>query len=168
MRNMMSQERNSNSPKGGLIVKRSYRWLAIGLAALAVSAFALTGCKGKEEPVDPFVNPGTTENPNWVVTVENDMTASMTAIVKVSFAQSEGTLAAFMGEDCCGIAEYNADLGLYWLYISPANANAKVVLRFYSPELKRVFDATETFSFRNDAILGSITDPYTPEWTVAD
>ena len=35
----------SNSPKGGLTVKRSYRWLAIGLIALAVSALALPGCK---------------------------------------------------------------------------------------------------------------------------
>ena len=72
-----------------------------------------------------------------------------------------------MGNDCCGVAEYKADYGLYWLYISPAaDANANVQLRFYSPELKRIFDATSTFPFRNDTQLGSITEPYTPEWAV--
>lgn len=137
--------------------------------ALLCSVFCiLTGCKGKEEPVNPFVNPGTTENPNWV-TGENNMTASMTAIVKVSFAQNEGTLAAFMGDKCCGIATYKADYGLYWLYISPATeAGGDVQLRFYSPDLKRIFVAKEVFPFHNDTQLGSITEPYTPEWTVAE
>ena len=96
------------------------------------------------------------------------MTASMTAIVKVSFAQNEGTLAAFIGEDCCGIAEYKADYGLYWLYLSPAaETGGDVQLRFYSPDLKRIFDAASTFPFSNDTQLGSIAEPYTPEWTVA-
>ena len=128
---------------------------------------ALVGCKDKEQPVNPFVDPGTTENPNWVVSGDNNMSSSMTAIVKVSFAKSEGILAAFIGNDCCGLANYNTDLGLYWLYISPATeAGGNVQLRFYSPELKRIFDATTTFSFSNDTQLGSITEPYTPEWKV--
>ena len=135
-------------------------WL---IAALLV---VLAGCKGKEQPVDPYVDPGTTENPNWVITVENDMTASMTAIVKVSFAQNEGVLAAFIGNDCCGIGEYID--GLYWLYISPASeGGGNVQLRFYSPDLKRIFEAKETFSFVNDAQKGTVSEPYTPEWTEA-
>ena len=127
------------------------------------------GCKDRNVPVNPYVTPGNTENPGWVINVENNMTASMTAIVKVSFAQNEGTLAAFIGEDCCGIAEYKADYGLYWLYISPAaETGGDVQLRFYSPDLKRIFDAASTFPFSNDTQLGSIAEPYTPEWTVAN
>ena len=159
MKNMMLQVRNFSK------------------IALCVALLLVAGCKGKDEPVeptpeqpqteDPFVTPGNTEDPHWVRTVENDMSSSMTAIVKVSFAAQPGTLAAFMGNDCCGVAEYKADYGLYWLYISPAaDANANVQLRFYSPELKRIFDATSTFPFRNDTQLGSITEPYTPEWAV--
>ena len=151
---MMLQERNSD------------RWLAIGLTTL-VLFFA--GCKEEEPLVDPYVTPRTTENPNWVITGDNDMTVSMTAIVKVSFAKEEGTLTAFIGNDCCGIANYNADLGLYWLYISPVTEQGNdVQLRFYSMEQKRIFDATSTFPFRNDTQQGSVANPYTPSWTVVD
>lgn len=127
------------------------------------------GCKDKEQPVNPFVDPGTIENPDWVLAVDTtDLTVSMTAVVKVSFAQSEGSLAAFMGNDCCGIADYNADLGLYWLYISPATEQGgNVQLRFYSPDLKRIFGATSTFPFCNDTQLGTVAEPYTPEWEVS-
>ena len=150
--------------------------------ALCAALLLVAGCKGKEEPADPtpvtpstedpFVTPGNTEDPHWLLTVENDMSSSMTAIVKVSFAKSAGTLAAFMGGECCGVAEYKAEYGLYWLYISPVSSDLlpttnDVQLRFYSPELKRIFDATSVFPFRNDTQLGSITEPYTPEWAVA-
>lgn len=169
MRNMISQVKNfnkSNSSKSGLTVKRSVRLLAV--AGLTVLCTVLFGCKDKNnEPEDPTV-PGTTENPHWAVTVDNDMTSSMTAIVKVSFAKSEGSLAAFIGNDCCAIATYNADLKLYWLYISPASEQGgNVQLRFYSPDEKRIFDATSTFPFRNDTQLGTVARPHTPSWTVA-
>ena len=127
------------------------------------------GCKDKNVPVNPYVTPGNTENPGWVINVENNMTASMTAVVEVSFAQTEGILAAFIGDQCCGIAEYLADYGLYWLYLSPATEEGgDVQLRFYSPELKRIYDATETFPFLNDTQLGSVAAPYKPEWNVAE
>lgn len=150
--------------------------------ALCAALLLVAGCKSKNEPVeptpdtpsteDPFVTPGNTDDPHWVVTVENDMSSSMTAIIKVAFADQPGTLAAFIGHECCGVAEYHAEYGLYWLYISPVSPDLlpttnDVQLRFYSPELKRIFDATSVFPFRNDDQLGSITEPYTPEWTAA-
>ena len=152
-----------------LRVKNSNLLRALSVCVLCSVFCTLTGCKGKDQPVDPYVTPGDTPNPNWVLTVDTtDLTASMTAIVKVSFAKSEGTLAAFMGKDCCGIGQFNADLGLYWLYISPATeGDGNVQLRFYSSELKRIFDAKATFPFRNDTNLGTVAAPYTPEWTVA-
>ena len=128
---------------------------------------SLTGCQNQEQPVNPYITPGTTENPNWVLTVENDMSASMTAIAKVSFTEKQGTLAAFMGDACCGVADYID--GLYWLYITPATeAGGEVQLKFYSPDLKRIFVAKETFTFRNDAQLGSVSEPYMPEWKVTE
>ena len=150
MRNMMSQVRNCKI-----------------LVLCSFILVALVGCKDKGQPVNPYVDPGTTENPNWTLSGDNDLSASMTAIVKVSFTQSAGTLAAFIGNDCCGLANFNAELGLYWLYISPATeAGGNVQLRFYSPDLKRIFVATSTFPFSNDAQLGSVSNPHTPDWNV--
>lgn len=136
---------------------RNWSKLSIILAVLLLAA----GCKNS----DPFVDPGDTPDPHWEVTIENDMTASMTGVVRVSFASNEGTLAAFMGEECCGVADYID--GLYHLYLSPANETTDVQLRFYSPDLKRIFVATSTFPFRNDIQLGTVANPHTLSWTVA-
>ncbi|MBR4500179.1 MAG: hypothetical protein IKP11_06545, partial [Paludibacteraceae bacterium] len=133
---------------------------AILLAVLLIGA----GCENS----DPVVNPGDTPNPNWELTVENDLMSSMTAIVKVSFAEKEGILAAFIGDDCCGVASSeNYIEGRYHLYISPSEQGDDVQLKFYSPDLKRIFVAKRTFKYTNDDRLGTVDAPYTPEWTVA-
>ena len=143
--------------------------MAKGYWLMMLCMVLFAGCKDEK---DPFTTPGSVENPNWVVNVDNDMTSSMTAVVRVSFAQQEGTLAAFMGDACCGVAEYNAELGLYWLYISSANDQQPMTndiqLRFYSPALKRIFLAEETFPFQVDSHLGTLSQPYTPTWKVAE
>ncbi len=156
MRNMMSQVRNSNWPKAGLT--------ALAVSLLTVLTVFLTGCENS----DPFVNPGDTPNPNWALTVENDMTSSMTAVVRVSFAKSEGILAAFIGSDCCGVTSSESYIeGHYNLFISPSAQGEDIQLKFYSPDLKRIFVAKQTFKYLNDGRLGSPSAPYTPEWTVA-
>jgi hypothetical protein len=161
MKNMMSLVRNSNSSKSGLTAKRPNRWLAIGLTAIAVF---LAGCKDNS---DPFVTPGTTDDPHWEATVENNLSASMTLIVKVSFTEQEGTLAAFMDDVCCEVG--TCIDGLYHLYITPAADNGEdIQLRFYSPELKRVFVTTENIPFRNNDHLGTIAAPCTPAWKVME
>ena len=133
---------------------------AIILAVLLIGA----GC----EKADPVVNPGDTPNPNWEITVENDLMSSMTVIVKVSFAEKEGILAAFIGDDCCGVtSSENYIDGRYNLYISPSEQGEDVQLKFYSPDLKRIFVAKYTFKYVNNDHLGSPSNPYTPEWTVA-
>lgn len=133
---------------------------AILLAVLLIGA----GCENS----DPVVNPGDTPNPNWVLTVENDLMSSMTVIVKVSFAEKEGILAAFIGDDCCGVtSSENYIDGRYNLFISPSEQGEDVQLKFYSPDLKRIFVAKNTFKYVNNDHLGSPSNPYTPEWTVA-
>lgn len=158
----MLQVKNSNSPKGVLT--------ALAVSLLTVLTVFYAGCKDKNaEPVDPYTTPGNVENPNWQVTVENNLTSSMTFIVRVSFTDQPGTLAAFMGSDCGGVAECDTETGLYLLYISPATEQGgDVRLRFYSPLHKRIFEATETFPYRNDDTSTSVAEPYTPSWTVAN
>lgn len=154
MKNMMSLvKRWSKSP----IFNFQF---AILLAVLLIGA----GCENS----DPVVNPGDTPNPNWVLTVENDLMSSMTVIVKVSFAEKEGILAAFIGDDCCGVtSSENYIDGRYNLFISPSEQGEDVQLKFYSPDLKRIFVAKNTFKYVNNDHLGSPSNPYTPEWTVA-
>ena len=126
---------------------------------------ALSGCKDKNGVLNPYVTPGNVEDPGWVANSGN-MTVSMTAVIKVSFAKTEGSLAAFMGGKCCGVGVYNN--GLYWLYISPdTETDGDVQLRFYSPELKRIFVAEEAIPFHNDTQLGTVSNPFTPYWIVA-
>ena len=171
MKNIASLVLNYSTLLGGgrssRVNGRTLRVKNFSKIALCAVLLLAAGCKGKEQPIDPYVDPGTTENPQWKITVDTtDMTSSMTAIIQVSFAKSEGTLAAFTGNECCGIGEYMN--GLYWLYISPASEQGgNVQLKFYSPDLKRIFVAKETFSFVNDAHLGSVNVPYTPTWDVA-
>ena len=149
-----------------MLQAKNYKLRAISRWLMMFLLVVLAGC-GKQEQ-DPFVDPSDAENPNWAVTVENDMSTSMTAIVKVSFAQGEGSLAAFIGEECCGIGQYKSEYGLYWLYMSPASEGATdIELRFYSPELKRIFVAEELIPFHNDTQLGSVAAPYTPSWKAA-
>ena len=154
MRNMMSLVKRWNKSP---IFNFQF---AIILAVLLIGA----GC----ENTDPFVDPGNTPNPEWTLTVENDPASSMTAVVKVSFTDQEGILAAFIGDDCCGVtSSENFVDGLYYLYISPSEKGDKVQLKFYSPDLKRIFTSTETFLFVNESNLGNVAEPYTPNWTVA-
>lgn len=142
---------------------RNYRLMAKGYWLMALCSFLLIGC----ENADPFVNPGKVENPNWEETVENNISSSMTVIVKVSFTEQEGVLAVFMGDVCCEVGTYID--GLYHLYITPATEEGgEVQIRFYSPELKRVFVAKEPLIYHNNDHIGTISAPYTPEWQVAD
>ena len=146
-------------------MKKNSLFVALSVCILCSVFCTLTGC---ENP-DPYVNPGVTPNPNWVITVENDMTSSMTAVVKVSFAQSEGILAAFIGSDCCGVTTpENYNEGRYNLYISPSAQGEDIQLKFYSPDLKRIFVAKQTFKYINNDRLGSPDSPYTPDWKVME
>lgn len=139
------------------------------------------GCK-KNNSDEPELEPiaGNVETPSWTSPETYDMTASMTAIVKVdlsaNYAQQvtkegwqtgEGDLlAAFSGETCLGVDTLNADrTDLFFLYIAGVNEEMTedIQLRYYSKQLKNIFKAKELIPFSNDAQLGSASIPYMPE-----
>lgn len=128
------------------------------MACCALMAVVFTGCKQE----DPFKDQGDVPDPHWTVPAENDMTASMTAVVRVTIGESAGTLAAFMDDACCGVADCVE--GLYFLYICPTAPEGQITLRFYSPDLKRIFVTRDCFAFSNDENIGSVSAPFTCKW----
>lgn len=159
------------------------------IASCAVLLMA-AGCKDKNTPeAESLV--GSVATPSWQAPESYDMTSSMTAIVKIDFTQSfsaeqlaavkdkmtdgqivhEGDLlAAFSGENCLGVDTIHADqAGLFFLYMTGSSEEnpANVQLRYYSTQLSNIFAANESFAFSNDGHLGSVSEPYTPAWSIA-
>ena len=123
------------------------------------------GCKPKEEPVDPQkALYGDVARPTWTVSDDYDYTSSMTAVISMDslVTSSEDVLAAFIDDECRGIATY--DSGLFYLYI--AGPGETVTLRYWSAQYTNLF-AAESISFVNDAQLGSTAEPYKPDFVVA-
>lgn len=64
---------------------------------------------------------------------------------------------------------YSENELIQWANLGAAtDAGWDVQLKFYSPSLKRIFNASTTFAFSNDTQLGSIAEPYTPSWNAAN
>ena len=130
-------------------------------------------CKPKEEPVDPQkALYGNVARPTWTVSEGYDYSSSMTAVITIetlngqilndSIVNKDDLLAAFIGEECRGIATY--DSGLFYLYV--AGPGETVTLQFWSAHYKNLF-AAEPIPFVNDTQLGSTAEPYKPNWVVA-
>ena len=128
------------------------------MACCALMAVVFYSCQQE----DPFKDQGNVPDPQWTASAVNDMMASMTAVVRVTIGENAGTLAAFMDGACCGVAD-NVE-GLYFLYICPTAAEGPVTLRFYSPDLKRIFISRDCFAFSNDENIGSVSEPFTCKW----
>ena len=141
------------------------QFLPLATCALLLLA---AGCKPKEEP-KPNPEPvqsltADVARPEWVALEDYDYTSSMTAVISMDslVTSSEDVLAAFIGDECRGIATY--DSGLFYLYI--AGPGESVTLRYWSAHYKNLF-AAEPIPFVNDTQLGSTAEPYKPNWVVA-
>ena len=145
------------------------------LITCALMLFA-AGCKDK--PKEPESIIGTTERPAWTNPDDYDMSSSMTAIVKVDMTttytaeqlaaanyklEANDLVAAFSGDKCLGVAE-QVD-GLFFLYITAPEDGGNVTLKHYSSVLKNLYTA-QPVAFRNDQQLGTVSEPYSPAWTV--
>ena len=152
MKNMMSLVRNCK------------------LLLLSILLLSVAGCKkGVNEPQTIH---GNQPRPSWVVTDESNLQSSMTAIIKVTtlngqaiedtMVGADDLLAAFIGENCVGIAEYKD--GLFYLYLSAEEGN--VTLRYYSAYYTNLFEVKDAFVYRNNASIGTVSEPYCPQWVV--
>ena len=152
------------------------RLLSIALCTLLLMA---AGCKDPGKQNEPESIIGTTAKPAWTAPADYDMTSSMTAVVKVDLSAvytveqlsaagykltGEDLVAAFAGDECLGVATPKD--GLFYLYIcSPANGQ-EVTLKYYSSVLKNVLSAAP-IAFTDGSHLGSIAEPYTPQFAPA-
>lgn len=145
--------------------------------------FALcVSCKnGQNAPDDPAeYEPiaGNLPKPEWTAVADYDMTSSMVAIVKVEKLNGqavydkiaddkEALLAAFAGEECLGVAQPDSVTGYFFLYICAPTQAETIQLHYYSAVYKNIFIDQDGFSFVNDALKGSVKDPYIPSlWAV--
>ena len=148
-----------------------HQFLPLATCALLLLA---AGCKPKEEPVDPQkALYGNVARPEWVAPEDYDYTSSMTAVIRVDLKEQypdaakdfelkdDDLLAAFIGDECRGIATY--DSGLFYLYI--AGPGETVTLRYWSAQYTNLF-AAEPISFVNDVQLGSTAQPFVPTFVV--
>jgi len=152
MKNMMSLVRNCK------------------LLLLSILLLSVAGCKkGVNEPQTIH---GNQPRPSWVVTDESNLQSSVTATIKVTtlngqaiddtMVGADDLLAAFIGEECVGIAEYKD--GLFYLYLSAEEGI--VTLRYYSAYYTNLFEVKDAFVYRNNASIGTVSEPYCPQWVV--
>ena len=152
MKNMMSLVRNCN------------------LLLLSILLLSVAGCK--KDVNEPQTIHGNQPRPSWVVTDESNLQSSVTATIKVTtlngqaiddtMVGADDLLAAFIGENCVGIAEYKD--GLFYLYLSAEEGT--VTLRYYSAYYTNLFEVKDAFVYRNNASIGTVSEPYCPQWVV--
>ncbi len=152
--------------------------LTIVLCALLL---LVAGCK-KEESKDIQSLKGNAARPTWVAPSEYDYTSSMTAVIRVNLKEQYPTaaadfvvsdndlLAAFVGEECVGVAE-PLD-GLFYLYMAGPKLESEigllVSLRYWSAQYTNLFEAANAFVFVNDGNQGTVAAPFVPALVVKE
>ena len=153
---------------------------------LLAAALCFASCDDKNKPTptptEQDLN-GNAARPTWTAAENPDMTASMTAVIAVqqlngvaipdSCVGGNDVLAAFSGETCLGIAQYNEEAHLFFLYIAGPTTNDQgqtthVTLRYWSAHYTNLFELKDAFRFANDTQLGSPAEPYIPAFVKAE
>ena len=153
-------------------MKKSFIFSLGALSIIMLALFA--GCKDKKQPQTLF---GNLDKPVWIAPEGNNMTSSMTALVKVDLLAQNPDLAAdfvldvndllgaFAGEQCIGVAPLED--GFFFVYINePEAEDSSVTLRYYSAHYRNIFEAKNAFPYRNDDHLGTVAEPFVPAFVL--
>jgi hypothetical protein len=123
---------------------------------LIVTLFFAVSCK-KEESYRTF------ERPDWQTTLDGysvSMTCVMTLDEKIiGYADSTDILAAFIGNECRGIAEYTKEKFFLNIVGSPEE-NALITFKYYSAKNKYLYQEEGLHSFVVNGVLGVSDEPY--------
>ena len=153
-------------------MKKSFIFSLGALSIIMLVLFA--GCKDNKQPQTLF---GNLDKPVWIAPDGNNMTSSMTALVKVDLLAQNPDLAAdfvldgndllgaFAGEQCIGVAPLED--GFFFVYINePEAEDSSVTLRYYSAHYRNIFEAKNAFPYRNDDHLGTVAEPFVPAFVL--
>ena len=127
------------------------------LIVLFFATFCLaTSCK-KEESYRTF------ERPTWETTLDG-YSVSMTCVMTldrniIGYVDSEDILAAFIGDECRGIAEYTKDKFFLNIVGSPEES-ALITFKYYSAKTKYLYQEEGLHSFASNGVLGVSDEPY--------
>lgn len=104
--------------------------------------------------------------PDWKAVDNASHQYSMTAIIRLSdfliqFAHPDDRLAAFIDNECRGVATGESVNGvtLYFLYIKGNSADHPVSLKYYSAANKRIYELDKVYKFVQNAIHGTTVEP---------
>ncbi|MCD8386075.1 MAG: hypothetical protein LUD17_04190, partial [Bacteroidales bacterium] len=76
-----------------------------------------------------------------------------------TYASASDQMAAFVGENCCGVGEFGAD-GIWRLSANAATAD-QIELRYYNSDLGYLFTDTKAYAYAVDSAIGSEAAPHT-------
>jgi hypothetical protein len=100
--------------------------------------------------------------PDWSVNPQDyEYTASVT-IELVGASHGNYMIGAFAGEECRGSIT-SIDIGGRWLYfltVFSNTQNQEIDIKVYDANADEIIDPENTFTFNNDAIIGSPGNPY--------
>jgi hypothetical protein len=96
------------------------------------------------------------------VIAQVDLTMSYPALTPNDWQiDTTDLLAAFAGSECIGVTKPVGNL--FYLYItSPSQDSENISLRYYSFQLRNIFQADTKLNFVNGARIGSVSEPLRP------
>ncbi len=123
---------------------------------LIVTFFLAISCKKDE-------NYRTFERPTWQTTLDGysvSMTCVMTLDKKIiGYVDSTDILAAFIGNECRGVAEYTKDK-FFLNIVGTPEENALITFKYYSAKNKYLYQEEGLNSFVANGVLGVSDEPY--------
>ncbi len=127
------------------------------LSLICVVGF--TACSEEEEIIPTY------PTPDWAYAVNPQHTASMTVVATLPeeiavYASPEDKLAAFIDDECRGIAVCIGQDQTYYLMIKGEQSDLGfVTVRYYSASRQYLYEATNWCEFEPDATYGTADEP---------
>ena len=123
---------------------------------LLIISVVMMACKQK--------NPATKyENPNWVLTENNNYSVSMTAAVRLPdnmnlYLTEDDQMVALVGNEVRGVGRLYQ--GIFYIHIMGTDdEKVNVSFQYWSAKTQYKYQADEIFPFKQDAILGTPDEP---------
>lgn len=111
--------------------------------------------------------------PQWKIPNMNIYSTSMTAIIRLTpvleeFFDSADKMAAFIGDECRGVADIVTVNGINYFFIlikGESSENGNVVFKYYSKSQSRIYSSEGTsVKFESNKIYGTADNPEYPDF----